>query len=87
MTRCDKCKSAYCLTCLLRYCNKIERSGTSYYSIKNICACRSTFRITMHSEIALIYNDVKEWEGKNDAIAIDFFIDDDSDDDDGGQLV
>ena len=86
ITRCDRCKSAYCLTCLLRYCNKIQRNGTGYYSIKNICACRSTFRIYMHSDIAPIYNDVKEWEGGNDPLTIDFFIDDDDSDNDG-QLI
>jgi hypothetical protein len=75
ITRCDKCGSAYCLTCILRYCNKILRNGSTYYSIRNICACRSIFRVRMYSDIEHIYNDIKEWKTGNE-VTNDIYIND-----------
>lgn len=63
-TRCDICKSAYCVFCLSRYIKRVYRDRDVFYSVHNICKCHhnSQFRVHNYVDIKEDYENVKQWE-------------------------
>ena len=74
-TRCDICRSGFCVFCLSKYIKKINRDESRYFDVRKICQChqKSNFHVDDYEYISQEYNNVKEWETFNAGRGFNFF--------------
>lgn len=74
-TRCDICRSGFCVFCLSKYIKKMYRDESRYFDVRKICQChqKSNFHVDSYECISQEYNNVKEWETFNTGREFNFF--------------